>query len=163
MTMVRLVPSERRRRGDAGKGREEGPDAIEGVILQLALCVRGAVKDQLADGDAAGIESRHKRGHGAGRHEGARAIHVANGFRDGLIHVGALMEGELHQSGALDAFAFDAIDSRDVEEMILVVIRDVAFHLRGIHAAVRLGNVDGGIADLGEDIDGHALNRKNSE
>ena len=71
------------------------------------------------------------------------------------------MEHQLHQSRALDAFALHVIDAGDVEEVILVVISEEAFHLRGIHAAVGLRDVDGRIADLREDVDGHALDRQN--
>ena len=70
------------------------------------------------------------------------------------------MKHQLHQRGALNALALDVIDAGDVEEVILVVVGEVAFHLRGVHAAVGLGDVDGGIADLRKDIDGHALERE---
>ena len=95
-----------------------------------------------------------------GRHEGAGAVHVADGFRHRLAHVGALVKHQLHERGALDALALDVIDAGDVEEVILVVVSEVAFHLRGVHAAVGLRDVDGGVADLREDVDRHALERE---
>ncbi len=49
------------------------------------------------------------------------------------------MEHELHERGALDVFRFDVLDARDLQDVILVVTRQVPFHLGGIHAAVRLG------------------------
>ena len=52
------------------------------------------------------------------------------------------------------------IDAGDVEEVILVVVSQVPFHLGRVHAAVRLRDVDGRIADLRQDIDRHALNRE---
>ena len=119
-----------------------------------------AAEDQLADGHAAGVEARDERRHGAGRHEGARAVDVADGLGHRLRHVGAFVEDELHQRGALDALALDVIDAGDVEEVILVVVGEVAFHLRRVHAAVRLRDVDGRIADLREDIHRHPLHRQ---
>ena len=67
------------------------------------------------------------------------------------------MEHQLHERRALDALAFHVVDAGDVEEVILVVVSQVAFHLGRVHAAVRLRHVDGRIADLRKDIDGHAL------
>ncbi len=67
------------------------------------------------------------------------------------------MEHQLHERRALNALAFHVIDARDVEEMILVVVSQIAFHLGRVHTAVRLRHVDGRIADLREDIDGHAF------
>ena len=67
------------------------------------------------------------------------------------------MEDQLHERRALNALAFHVIDAGDVEEVILVVIGEVAFHLRRVHAAVRLRHVDGRIADLRKDVDRHAL------
>ncbi len=92
-----------------------------------------------------------------GRHEGARAVHIADGLRHRLAHVGVRMKHQLHERRALDALALDVIDAGDVEEVILVVISQVAFHLRRVHAAVRLRDIDGGIAHLRKDIDRHAL------
>ena len=117
----------------------------------------GAAEDELADGDAAGVEAGDEGRDGAGRHEGAGAGDVGHGLRHRLAHVRALVEDQLHERRALDAFAFDVIDAGDVEEVILVVISEIAFHLGRVHAAVGLGDVDGGVADLREDIDRHAL------
>ena len=52
------------------------------------------------------------------------------------------------------------IDSRDVEEVVLVVVGEKTFHLCRVHAAVRLSDIDSGIADLRKDIDRHALDRE---
>ena len=152
-----LVAAEGRRRGDAGQRGEQRAHAVEREVLHFALGVGGAAEDKLADGDAAGVEARDEGRHGAGRHEGARAVHVADGLRHRLAHVGAFVEDQLHERRALNALALHVIDAGDVEEVILVVVSEVAFHLRGVHAAVGLGDVDGGVADLREDIDGHAL------
>ena len=152
-----LVSAERRRRGNAGQRREERAHAVDGEILHLALRAGGAAEDQHADGDASGIETRDEGRHRSGRHEGAGAVHVADCLRHRLAHVSALVEHQLHERRALDALALDVVDAGDVEEVILVVVSQVAFHLRGVHAAVGLRHVDGGVADLRKDVDGHAL------
>ena len=155
-----LVAAERRRRGDAGQRREQGPHAVEREILQFALRVRGAAENQLTHRHAARIEARDEGRHRSRRHEGAGAVHIADRLRHRLRHVGAFVKHQLHQRRALDALALDVIDSGDVEEVILVVISEVAFHLRRVHAAVRLRDVDRGLADLREDVHRHALERR---
>ena len=80
----------------------------------------------------------------------ARAIDVTDGLTHGRCHVRALVKHQLHESGSLDTLALDVIDSGDVQEVILVVVREEPFHLRGIHAAVRLSHIDGGVTDLGK-------------
>ena len=52
------------------------------------------------------------------------------------------MKLKLHDRGSLDVFRLHMLDPRDVEEMVLVVVGQVAFHLRRIHAAIRLRDVD---------------------
>jgi len=96
----------------------------------------------------------------AGRHKGAGAGDVAHGLRHGLAHVGARVEDQAHEGGALDALALDMIDAGDVEEMILVVIRDESFHLRRIHAAVRLRDVNGRRSEIRKNIGGHPSQRE---
>ena len=65
------------------------------------------------------------------------------------------MKLKLHDGGSLDVLRLDVLDARDVEEVILVVVGQVAFHLRRIHAALRLRDVDGGNAQRREDIARH--------
>ena len=151
-----LVAAERRRRGDARQRREQRAHAVQREILHLARAAVGAAEDQLAHGNAAGVETRDERRHGARRHEGAGAVHVADRLRHRLAHVRARMKHQLHQRRALDALAFDVLDAGDVEEVILVVISEIAFHLRRVHAAVGLRHVDRGRAELGENIHRHA-------
>ena len=67
------------------------------------------------------------------------------------------MKHQLHRARALDALALHVIDAGDVEEVILVVVSQVAFHLGRVHAAVRLRHIDGGIAHLREDVHRHAF------
>ena len=86
------------------------------------------------------------------------AIDVADGLRHRLGHVGSRMEEELHQRCALDVPRFDVVDAVDVQEVVLVIVRKKAFHLRRVHAAIRLGHVDYGQVQAGKDIDGHLAN-----
>ncbi len=119
-----------------------------------------AAKNQLAYGDAAGVEPRDERRDGPRWHEGAGAVYITDRLRHSLCHVGAFMENEFHERGALNTLALHAIESRDVKEVILVVVGKVAFHLRRVHSAIGLGHVDCGIADLRENIDGHPFQRE---
>ena len=128
-----LVSTERRRRGNTGQSREQGPHAVDREILHFALRVVVLLKTSWPTATLPGIEARDERLHGSRRHEGAGAVHVADRFRHGLGHVGALVEDQLHQRRALDALAFDVIDAGDVEEVILVVVSQVAFHLSRVH------------------------------
>jgi len=108
-----------------------------------------------------GLEKTSDEGRdGAGRHEGARTVDVADHLRHGLGHVGTGVKDELHEGRALDAARFHMLDAGDVEEVILVVVREVAFHLYRVHTAVGLGDIDGGGAEVGEDVGGHALKSK---
>ncbi len=90
-----LVPSKRRRSRHARQRREQRPHAVERKILKLSLRVRGAVKNQLTNGDAARIETSNERRHSSRRHESARAIHVAHSLRHHLVHVGAFVKHQL--------------------------------------------------------------------
>jgi len=70
------------------------------------------------------------------------------------------MEDKLEQGLAWDASAFHVIDAGDVEEVILVVVSQISFHLLWVHPTVRLGDVDHRIADLRKYIDRHSLKRQ---
>ena len=65
------------------------------------------------------------------------------------------MEVQLHQRHALHVPRLDVVDAADVEEVVLVIIGDEAFHLRRVHAAVRLADVDHGQIQVREDVDFH--------
>ena len=75
-------------------------------------------------------------------------------------HVGAGMKLQLQQGSPLDGLRLHMLDARDVEEMVFVVIRQVAFHLRRVHAPVGLGDIDCRNAQRGEDVAGHLLQRQ---
>jgi hypothetical protein len=70
------------------------------------------------------------------------------------------VELELDQGDALDVLALDVLDAVDVEEVVLVIVGDEPFHLGGVHAAVRLGDVQRRHPEVGEDVARHALDRE---
>ena len=70
------------------------------------------------------------------------------------------MERELQQRGVLNRLRFDALDPVDVEEVVLVVVGDVPFHLRRAHPPVRLRHVDHRQVKIGKDVRPHAAHRK---
>ncbi len=128
--------------------------------MEFALGMRGTGEEEQANGHASGIEACDKRRDGPRWHEGPRSCDIADGLRHGLLHVGAFAEGQLHQRSALNAFAIDCLNARDVEEMILVVIGKESFHLRGSHATIRLRDIDDRIAHLRENIRTHLTERQ---
>ena len=71
------------------------------------------------------------------------------------------MEVELGQGDALDVLRLDVVDAGDQQEQKFGVVGQVAFHLRGVHAAVRLDHVDDRHVHLGKDVDRHPLRRQN--
>ena len=77
-----------------------------------------------------------------GRHEGPRAVDVADGLGHRLAHVGAGWKKSFMSAAPWIDLRFDVLDAGDVEEVVLVVVGDEPFHLRRVHAAVRLGDVD---------------------
>jgi hypothetical protein len=133
---------------------------IQRDVLQFALRAVVAAENELSDCNASGIEARYKRRNGTGRHERARAIDIADRLAHRRGHIGAGMEHEFHQCGALDALAFDVVNAGDVEEVILIIVGEKAFHLCRVHPAIGLRDIDGRIAHLREDVDRHPLNRK---
>jgi hypothetical protein len=62
------------------------------------------------------------------------------------------MELELDEPYALDRLAFDMLDAGDVEEVVLVVVDDEPFHLRRVHAAIRLCHIQHGHPQIWEDV-----------
>src|SRR5205823_9458106 len=52
-------------------------------------------------------------------------------------------------------FLYIVVDTGDVEEVVLVVEGEQAFHLGGVHAAVGLHDVDDRKVEVGEDVDLH--------
>ena len=83
--------------------------------------------------------------------------HVGDGLGHGRRHVRARVKLQLHQARALNGLGFHMLDAGDVQEMILVVVSEVALHLGRVHAAERLRDVDGGNAERWKDVAAHAL------
>jgi hypothetical protein len=73
------------------------------------------------------------------------------------------MELELEEPDALDRLALDMLDAGDVEKMVLVIVDDEPFHLRRVHAAVRLRHIQDGDAEVREDVPRHAVERQKAD
>ena len=154
-----LAAAKRRRRRDAGQRGKNRTHAVEGDVLHFARRACRAREDQLRDGHAARVEPHDEGRHGTGRHERTRTVHIADNFRHRLAHIRVRMEVQLHQGDALDVLGFDVFNAGDVQKVVLVVVRQVPFHLGGIHASVRLCDIDRGRAQLRKDIDLHLPDR----
>ncbi len=83
---------------------------------------------------------------------------MGNRFRHGCGHIGSLMEAQLHERRALHGTGLHVVNAANVQEVILVIIHEVAFHLGRVHAAIRLRHVDDRFSQVREDIHLHALN-----
>ena len=70
------------------------------------------------------------------------------------------MELELDDRRPLNGLRFDVFDAGEIEKMIFVVIRQIAFHLRRVHSAVGLRDIDGRDAQRRKDVPGHFLQRQ---
>ena len=71
------------------------------------------------------------------------------------------MKREFQQSHVLDGFRFHGLNAGNVEEVIFVVVDEIAFHLRRRHSPVRLRDIDHRQIQVREDIDGHAQKSEN--
>jgi len=154
-----LVAAKRGRGRDAGEGRKQRAHLIQSDILQLALCVTVARKQEKTNGNTSRIETRDEGWNRTRRHEGASAIYITNRLSHCLLHIRSFAERQFHQSCALNTLAIHRLNACDVEEVILVVVGKKSFHLRGRHAAVGLGDVDHRIANLWKDVHAHPPNR----
>ena len=154
-TMRARAAAERRRRRDAGQRREQRAHQFNAASCISPTVLRFAGKHEVANRHAAGVEPHDERRHRSGRHERARAIHIRNGFGHRLRHVRARMKLQLDERRALDRLRFDVLDAGDVEEVILVIVGEVTLHLRRVHAAVRLRDVDRGNAERRKNIARH--------
>ena len=68
------------------------------------------------------------------------------------------MKLQLDQRRALNRLRFDVFDAGDVEEMVLVIIDQKPFHLRRVHAAIGLSDINHRDAEVGEYVARHPLN-----
>ena len=89
MTIVRWLPPNGGGEVKPGQRRELRPHAVQREILNLAEAARLALEHEVADRHRARVEAHDERTDRARRHEGARAVHVADGLRQRLGHVGA--------------------------------------------------------------------------
>ena len=155
------APAKRRRRRDSGQRGKKRAHHVQCRVLHLTHRPRRVLrrKNKLPDRHRARVEARYKRPRRARWHECARAIHIRHRLRHRRRHIRAGVELQLHDARALDALALHMLDARDVQKVILVVVSEVALHLRRVHAAVRLRDVDRRDAQRGEHIARHPLNR----
>src|SRR6266702_913087 len=107
-------------------------------------------KTRLPTGTLPASKRMMKGGTVPGGHERAGPVHVGHRFRHRLGHVSAGIGLEFDDRRALDGLGFDVLDAGDVEEMILVVIGEITFHLGRVHSAVRLRHVNRGNAQARE-------------
>ena len=154
------APAERRRGRNPRQGREQWPDKVQGRILHFAHRARFAGEDQVADRDAAGIKTHDERRDRAGRHESAGTIDVGHRFGHRSGHLRSRMKLQLDDGRALDGLRFDVLDAGDVKEVILVIISEIALHLRRVHPAERLGDVNGRYSQGGKNVPRHLLQRQ---
>ena len=146
--------AEGRRGGNAGERREGRTDAVERLLLHFAQRAVGVVtrENEIAHRHAAGVEAHHERRDRAGRHEGAGTVHLGDRLGHRLRHIRARVELELHDRSTLDRLRLHVLDARDVEEVVLVAVGQVALHLGWIHTAVRLRHIDRGNPERREDV-----------
>ncbi len=148
-----LIASEGRRGGYAGQRGKDRSHAIEGQVLNLGERSGWTGKDQVAYRQGSRVIADDKRRHRSGWHKGAGTVDVGNCLRQRIAHIRAGMEGKAEESGSLNRLRLHALDSVDVQEVILVVIRDEPLHLLRTHASVWLRYVDDRQIEVGEDID----------
>ena len=148
-------------RGNTGQRGKKRAHHVQSGVLHLADGAVGVVrrKDQVPDGYTARVEAGDEGSRSARRHKGPGPVHVGDRFRHRVAHVRSRMELELHDGGALDGLRFHVLDARDVEEVVLVIIREVPLHLQGIHPAKRLGHVNGRDTQRGKNVACHLLGR----
>ena len=70
------------------------------------------------------------------------------------------MKEEFDEADTLNGLRLDVLDACDVEEVIFVVRDQIALHLRRIHPAVGLRDVDHWQIEIREDVYGHSRQRE---
>ena len=128
--------------GHSRQSRKQRPHTVQRKILDLRDTPRRTGKNQIADGHAACVEPHNEWGNSARRHKRAGAVDVADGLSQRLAHICFGVKRELNQADILNGFRFHGLNPGDVQEMIFVVVDEIAFHLRGRHAAERLRHVN---------------------
>ena len=86
--------TEGRRGGNAGQRSKKRAHHVERGVLHLADGAGGVLggEDEIAHRDAARIKARDESSRSTQRHEGARAVHIGDGFRERGRHVRAGMK-----------------------------------------------------------------------
>ncbi len=69
------------------------------------------------------------------------------------------MEKDLHLGESLNIARLDVMNAADVQEMVLVMKGEQAFHLRRIHTPIGLDHVNDRLIQVREDIDLHTAER----
>src|SRR5438445_4652817 len=65
------------------------------------------------------------------------------------------MELQFDDRRALNGLGLDVLDAGDIQEMVFVIISEITFHLGGVHAAIRLRDVNRRNAESRENIARH--------
>src|SRR5207237_7249438 len=116
--------------GHSRQSRKQRPHTVQRKILDLRDTPRRTGKNQIADGHAACVEPHNEWGNSARRHKRAGAVDVADGLSQRLAHICFGVKRELNQADILNGFRFHGLNPGDVQEMIFVVVDEIAFHLR---------------------------------
>src|SRR5262249_54277530 len=122
-----------------------------------------ARKDKKADWNTPGVKAHDEWRHGSCRHERPRSIHIRDGLSESLAHVRTRMKCELEQPDVLNRFRFHALDARDVEKVIFVVVDEIAFHLRWGHSSIRLRDVNHRQIKIRKNVDRHPQKSKHRQ
>jgi hypothetical protein len=93
-------------------------------------------KYQIPNWHTTGIEAHYEWRNRAWRHEGASTICVGNRLRCSCGHIRAGMERKLQQANILDRLRLNRLNACDVKKVVLVVVDEVAFHLRRVHSSI---------------------------
>ncbi len=70
------------------------------------------------------------------------------------------MEGEAQKRRPLHRLRLDVLNAVDVEEVVLVVIRDEPFHLLRAHPPIGLSDIDDRRVQVRQDVDAAAQDRE---
>ena len=155
-----LVAAKRWRCRNALQSRKQRPHLVERDVLHVAGAACRARKHELPHSNRAGVKARYKRWHRAGGKERARAIHIADHFGHRLIHIRARIERQFDQRRPLYTLRFHMLYARNIQQMILIIVGDEAFHLLRIKPAIGLCDVHRRRAKIGKNIDTRPLHRK---
>ena len=141
---------------DAGQSGKQRPHTVERDILDLSHRTRRTGEYEIAYRNTPRVEAQDEWRDRSRRHEGAGAVHVPHRLRRRLAHVGAGLKRQLYQPHVLNGLRFDRLNSRDVKEMIFVVVNEVAFHLCWGHTPEWLRHINHRQVQVGKNVHRHA-------